>query len=182
RLEVPPRRALRYLELLGHLGGGHLTARLQHQQDGHQPVCAHARMIAAKTGHGMTGFENRSTRVGLPGALLGHRLAVTIDRPAASRLPLSYVLPIRRSPGAGAPDPELSAYLRTVASTTELIVVDGSSERAFAAAHEEWKDICRHVPPRPNVSARNGKVRGVITGLHLASHEALVIADDDVRY
>ena len=29
---------------------------------------------------------------------------------------------------------------------------------------------------------RNGKVHGVLTGLRLASHENVVLADDDVRY
>ena len=40
----------------------------------------------------------------------------------------------------------------------------------------------RHVAPAPDLVTPMGKVGGVLTGLRLASHERVIIADDDVRY
>ena len=57
RLEVPTGRALAHLELGGHLGRGHLPARLQEQQDGHQPIGSHDAILASQTGHQVAGFR-----------------------------------------------------------------------------------------------------------------------------
>ena len=41
----------------------------------------------------------------------------------------------------------------------------------------------RHLPPDADLKfMSNGKVRGVMTGLRRASHETVILADDDVRY
>jgi hypothetical protein len=40
----------------------------------------------------------------------------------------------------------------------------------------------RHVPPAADLLTPMGKVGGVLTGVRVATHERLVIADDDVRY
>ena len=64
----------------------------------------------------------------------------------------------------------------------ELIVVDGSDPVSFDAAHAAWSGLGHHVRPDDAIAGRNGKVRGVLTGVALASHERVVIADDDVRY
>jgi hypothetical protein len=93
---------------------------------------------------------------------------------------VSYVLPLRRC-GTVAPD-ELTAYLRWLASAIEVIVVDGSPPPLFAAHHASWSPHVNHVRPAALSRAVNGKVAGVMTGVQLASHEAVVIADDDVRY
>jgi hypothetical protein len=92
----------------------------------------------------------------------------------------TYLLPIRRR--ASAADAEFTAYLRWVASRAELIVVDGSSPSVFAEHSQQWGEFSKHVPPAPHVNCRNGKVRGVLTGLAHASNDFVVIADDDVRY
>ena len=92
----------------------------------------------------------------------------------------TYVLPIRRS-GTAPPD-ELTDYLRGIAGHCELIVVDGSEPATFAHDADAWCGFARHLPPAPDVAGAYGKVRGVITGVRLASHERVVIADDDVRY
>jgi hypothetical protein len=39
-----------------------------------------------------------------------------------------------------------------------------------------------HIPPDGDLCYRNGKVNGVLTGLRHATHEKVVIGDDDVRY
>lgn len=92
----------------------------------------------------------------------------------------TYVMPIRR-PDAVV-DGELTRYLSEIGRRCELIVVDGSDPESFDAAHEAWSELGRHVRPHDAISGRNGKVRGVLTGVALARHERVVIADDDVRY
>ncbi|TDC81135.1 glycosyltransferase family 2 protein [Micromonospora sp. KC606] len=95
-------------------------------------------------------------------------------------MPMSYVLPIRRVDDS---DPEqLTDYLRWLAARVEVIVVDGSPPEVFARHHRRWHPLVRHLPPDPSLSGRNGKVLGVLTGVPAATHEDVVIADDDVRY
>ncbi|SCL22127.1 glycosyltransferase [Micromonospora inyonensis] len=100
--------------------------------------------------------------------------------PAASRLALSYVLPLRWSDDTGLAD--LTGYLRQLATRVEVTVVDGSPPEVFARHAAVWRDLVRHVPPDPALRGANGKVTGVLTGVRLAGHEHVVIADDDVRY
>ena len=53
---------------------------------------------------------------------------------------------------------------------------------SFDSVHEAWSGLGHHVRPDDAIAGRNGKVRGVLTGVALASHERVVIADDVVRY
>jgi uncharacterized membrane protein YqjE len=94
--------------------------------------------------------------------------------------PLTYILPIRSASSQAAG--ELTPYLRRIATLAETIVVDGSAPAVFAAHAAAWGDVVRHVPPAHDLATPMGKVGGVLTGLRLASHERVVIADDDVRY
>ena len=96
------------------------------------------------------------------------------------REPVSYILPIK----SAAPDTssELRSYIEWIAARAEVIVVDGSSDAIFAAHDREWGSFVRHVAPAPDLVSPMGKVGGVLTGLRLASHECVIIADDDVRY
>jgi hypothetical protein len=78
---------------------------------------------------------------------------------------------------------ELAAYLRWLSKRVrEVIVVDGSPhalyERHAADAAGHW----RQLRPDPGLDFAMGKVNGVTTGVRAASHELVVIADDDVRY
>ena len=91
---------------------------------------------------------------------------------------MSYVLPIR----AGAPRRDLAPYLRWLAQRVEVIVVDGSDAEVFAAHREAFGPTVRHVPVDPDRVTPMGKVGGVMTGVALASHDHVVIADDDVVY
>ncbi len=93
---------------------------------------------------------------------------------------VSYILPIKSSaPNTSA---ELRAYLEWIAARAEVIVVDGSERATFEAHKREWSSAIRHVAPALDLISPMGKVGGVLTGLRLASHECVIIADDDVRY
>lgn len=91
----------------------------------------------------------------------------------------TYLLPIRLQDER--PIEELVAYVRSL-SGVEIVVVDGSSPELFAALHSGIADRAIHVPPNPLIKGRNGKARGVLTGLRIAKHDKIVVADDDVRY
>jgi hypothetical protein len=94
---------------------------------------------------------------------------------------ISYVVPIRWRDGEQRR--ELADYLAGIAPhCAEVIVVDGSAPEVFAANAEAWGERATHVPPAEDERWLMGKVSGVRTGLRLASHERVVIADDDVRY
>lgn len=58
------------------------------------------------------------------------------------------------------------------------LVVDGSPAKRFATHHRAWAGYSFHMPPDPRFRFRNGKVNRVLTGLHRATSEAVVLADD----
>jgi hypothetical protein len=92
----------------------------------------------------------------------------------------TYVLPIKaRESHAGS---DLAEYVRWLAGRGETIVVDGSDSEIFSAHAAAWGSVARHVAPAPDLLTPMGKVGGVLTGVRLASHEKIIIADDDVRY
>lgn len=93
---------------------------------------------------------------------------------------ITYILPIKSA--VPQLDGELTSYLRWLAQHAETIVVDGSASPVFAEHAVAWSGVVRHVPPASDLATPMGKVGGVLTGVRLASHERLVIADDDVRY
>jgi hypothetical protein len=90
------------------------------------------------------------------------------------------VLPIRWSDDDGFD--ELTRYLRQLPGWVELIVVDDSPRSLFERHAEAWSPLGCHLRPDPALATPMGKVGGVLTGVREASHEAVVIADDDVRY
>jgi hypothetical protein len=99
---------------------------------------------------------------------------------ASSPLPVSYVLPLRRPAPA---ETEFGAYVRGLSGLVdEVLVVDGSDDPVFAAHAADWGEAVTHLPPDRAFVTANGKVAGVLTGLARARHDAVVIADDDVRY
>jgi hypothetical protein len=100
-----------------------------------------------------------------------------------SRGMLTYILPIR---SAFPMDGELVTYLRGLPRHVEVLVVDGSAPDIFATNAVTLADAIAegllHVPPAPDLATEMGKVGGVLTGVRLASHDTIVIADDDVRH
>jgi hypothetical protein len=92
----------------------------------------------------------------------------------------TYVLPIRWSDDRDFD--ELTDYLRALPDWAELVVVDGSPPPLFERHAGAWAPLGRHLRPDPALQTPMGKVGGVLTGVREASHEAVVIADDDVRY
>ncbi len=99
---------------------------------------------------------------------------------SADRQVATYVLPFRadREREIG----ELGEYLANVSALAEVLVVDGSSQREFERHAEQFGAAVHHLRPDRDVSYAMGKVNAVITGVRRASNEAVVIADDDVRY
>jgi hypothetical protein len=94
---------------------------------------------------------------------------------------LSYVLPLRSRPGDGGTE-KLTEYLAWLSDRVDLVIVDGSQPSSFLTHHDRWARFASHVPPDADIRCANGKVRGVLTGLRLAAHDLVVIADDDIRY
>src|SRR5579875_384046 len=95
----------------------------------------------------------------------------------------SYVLPIRLGAGETEAARALATYLRELASWCEdIIVVDDSAPEARGEHARLWGGPARVAPPDPSHACLNGKVAAVLTGIDLARHERVVIADDDVRY
>lgn len=76
---------------------------------------------------------------------------------------------------------EMTAYLARLCQHADITVVDGSRPDRFVAHRDAWQPYVRHVAPAP-LPGINGKVVAAMTGVHLARHEHIVLADDDVRY
>lgn len=113
-----------------------------------------------------------------PGALPSMRRAELEDEAAQAPLPGSYVLPIAAHITQAR---ALSGYVERLSRIIDdVIIVDGSPDEAFAAHASSWTKRVRHV--RPETRTANGKVAGVMTGMRLARHDRVIIADDDVRY
>ena len=98
---------------------------------------------------------------------------------ASSSPEVEYILPLRWDDDADLD--ELTDYLTALRAWADVTVVDGSAPERFAAHAAAWSGLVRHVPVDERPGA-NGKVRGVLTGVAIARHERIVLADDDVRY
>jgi hypothetical protein len=96
------------------------------------------------------------------------------------RYRLSYLLPIK---SARAASDDFFSYLDWLSTRVELIVIDGSPSGVFVVHAHRCAATIQHLAVDSDVAAfANGKVAGVLTGLRRCSHEAVIIADDDVRY
>ncbi|MFN2455517.1 MAG: glycosyltransferase family 2 protein [Pyrinomonadaceae bacterium] len=95
----------------------------------------------------------------------------------------TYLLTIRRVRFDEREANDFRNYFRVLdAARCEVLVIDGSPPDVFAAHKETWSDICRHAPVDPQYKYLNGKVNGIHTGVALATHEHIILADDDIRY
>lgn len=99
-------------------------------------------------------------------------------RKGEAPLAASYVLPIASHVSQVR---DLSGYLRRLSRIVDdVIVVDGSGVPVFDAHACAWGSYVRHLPPI--LRTTNGKVAGVMTGVSVARYEAVIVADDDIRY
>jgi hypothetical protein len=99
---------------------------------------------------------------------------------AATPAPCSYVVPFRQIATDAGTLATLANDFRRLGSRCEIVVADGSPPADFARHDAAWGRLCRHVPLDPRWRFANGKVNGVLTGIDAASHEYVVLADDDV--
>lgn len=76
---------------------------------------------------------------------------------------------------------QMATYLRDLSRVVDVTVVDGSSDALHEQHRQAWGPWVRLLRPDPD-QGLNGKVAGAVTGLRRARHEAVVLADDDVRY
>lgn len=95
----------------------------------------------------------------------------------------TYLLTIRRVRFDGRVADEFRDYFLLLADAgCEVLVVDGSPREVFDAHAAAWDGACRHAPVDPQHKYLNGKVNGIHTGVALAAHERIILADDDIRY
>lgn len=95
----------------------------------------------------------------------------------------TYLLTIRRARFDRREAEMFSQYFRLLAAAgCEVLVVDGSPRDVFSAHQELWRSVCAHAPVDPQYRYLNGKVNGIHTGVGLAAHERIILADDDIRY
>lgn len=93
---------------------------------------------------------------------------------------ITYVLPLRsQQPQV---DRDFCEYVAFISSLCEMVVVDGSEQTVFEEHAGTWGKYVHHVSPDPELATPMGKVGGVLTGVRLASHNRVIIADDDIRY
>lgn len=107
-------------------------------------------------------------------------VAPAIGMLPTSTPPFTYVLPLRSDRSLA--DTELTPYLVWLAARAETIVVDGSSPAVFDAHAAAWGHTVQHIAPAHDLATPMGKVGGVLTGVRFATHDSLIIADDDIRY
>jgi hypothetical protein len=97
--------------------------------------------------------------------------------------PCTYLLTIRRARFDAREAEGFRDYFgRLEAAGCEVLVVDGSPREVFDAQAEVWRGACRHSAVDPRFKYLNGKVNGIHTGVALAAHERIILADDDIRY
>jgi hypothetical protein len=93
---------------------------------------------------------------------------------------ISYIVPIRMCQPA---ELEFFEYLNWLSMRVEVILVDGSRAEVFNQHAKRCGRDLLHSPVDGDLCASaNGKAAGVLTGLPRCSHEAVIIADNDIRY
>lgn len=95
----------------------------------------------------------------------------------------TYLLTIRRARFDAGEAEDFRIYFRRLAAAgCEVLVVDGSPPGVFAAHGGAWRGACCHAAVDAQYEYLNGKVNGIHTGIALAAHEHVLLADDDIRY
>ncbi len=94
----------------------------------------------------------------------------------------TYLLTIRRARFNVEEAADFREYFESLAAVCEVLVVDGSPPDVFAEHGKMWRNVCRHEPVDPQYKYLNGKVNGIHTGVGVAAHDHIILADDDIRY
>lgn len=95
----------------------------------------------------------------------------------------TYLLTIRRARFDAEESLEFRNYFEMLGGAgCEMLVIDGSPPDVFDLNAGVWRGACRHETVDPQYKFTNGKVNGIHTGVELASHEAIILADDDLVY
>lgn len=95
----------------------------------------------------------------------------------------TYLLTIRRTKFDLSEAQNFKQYFGLLAQAgCEVLVVDGSPQEIYQANENVWCESCRHVPVDSQYKYLNGKVNGIHTGVALAAHNSIILADDDIRY
>lgn len=97
-----------------------------------------------------------------------------------SELCATYVLPLKKETNDDLD--ELTHYLAGLSSLLDVIIVDNSAPELFAQHHRLWQQFATHIAPDGDCITANQKVGNLTSGVRKARTEALVVADDDVRY
>lgn len=111
-----------------------------------------------------------------------------IETPVAKTLNgCTYLLTIRRVRFSLAEAQDFKNYFQILKRAgCEVLIVDGSPAEIFSAHDAIWckskDEAIRHVTVNPQYTYLNGKVNGIHTGVALAAHEKIILADDDIRY
>jgi hypothetical protein len=71
-----------------------------------------------------------------------------------ARIPVTYVLPVRRRAVA---DDDLAEYVRWLAGRVEVVVVDGSGPEVFAAHGAAFGPDLHHVPVDADLRGATGR-------------------------
>jgi len=95
----------------------------------------------------------------------------------------TYLLTIRRVGFDRQEAEEFKEYFDSLrGADCAVLVVDGSPAEVFRAYGAVWAGSCRHETVDPQYKFLNGKVNGIHTGVQIARHDAIILADDDIRY
>ena len=95
----------------------------------------------------------------------------------------TYLLTIRRMRFDSVEAEDFKTYFSMLAASgCEVLVIDGSPPEVFAEYEKPWKNSCHHSPVDSQYKYLNGKVNGIHTGVAIAEHDRIILADDDIRY
>lgn len=94
----------------------------------------------------------------------------------------TYLCPMRSCSVDKAAIEEFEKYFKDLRSWgCEVIVVDGSPQEVFDIHATMWTN-CWHMKVDPQYQYLNGKVNGILTAVPQATHEKIILGDDDIRY
>ena len=98
-------------------------------------------------------------------------------------LAVEVVVPLRWDQPWSEQESDAAAYRTYLSQLRELVditIVDGSPQEVLDEHVDAWGEYARIL--RPVGQGINGKVLGAVTGIEVARHEFVMLADDDIRY